>query len=126
MVMEIRAIHFITSMVPLLILTRGRLLTFSQYRLALNSNLQKTTGNSPRHPERSEGSPANGTYLKIVLLHGDPSSQAPRDDVGSYNHWGLFTILLFWLKTVKRAISCKAEFNYNSYFMKQNQLCLNH
>ncbi len=40
--------------------------------------------NSPRHPERSEGSPANGTYLKIVPLHGDPSSQAPRDDVGSY------------------------------------------
>ncbi len=37
--------------------------------------------NSPRHPERSEGSPANGTYLKIVPLHGDPSSQAPRDDV---------------------------------------------
>ncbi len=40
-------------------------------------------GNSPRHPERSEGSPANGTYLKIVPLHGDPSSQAARDDVGS-------------------------------------------
>ncbi len=41
-------------------------------------------GNSPRHPEHSEGSPGNGTYLKIVPLHGDPSSQAPRDDVGSY------------------------------------------
>ncbi len=26
-------------------------------------------------------STANGTYLKIVPLHGDPSSQAPRDDV---------------------------------------------